>query len=64
MARFTDLLSEKSKENWPEIYWQLTGKKWIPPKKDKRGICLEARLEDVEEIGRMMRKPGRGAWHE
>jgi len=59
MARFTDLLSEKGKQNWPEIYKQLTGKKWIPPKKDKRGIQCETKIEEPEEIAKLMKqKPG------
>jgi len=53
---FVESLSEESKENWPEIYQHFTGKKWRPLRKDKRGIRLEAKLEDVEEIGRIMRQ--------
>ena len=56
MATFTDLLSEKSKANWPEIYQRLTGKKWENPTKDERGITCETKLEDIEEIDKIMRK--------
>jgi len=51
---FVDCLSKQSKENWPVVYEHFTGKKWRPLRKDKRGIRLEAKLEDVEEIGRIM----------
>ena len=56
--------TESGKANWAVLYKKYKHKKWVPPEKDKRGIRLEAKLEDVEEIGRIMRKPGRGAWHE
>ena len=60
MATFTDLLSEKSRTSWPLIYKQLTGKKWKPPEKDKRGITCETKIEDLQEIDKIMRqKPER-----
>ena len=60
MATFTDLLSEKSRTSWPLIYKQLTGKKWVPPEKDKRGIQCETKIEDISEISKIMRqKPER-----
>jgi len=59
MATFVDLLSEKGKANWAEIYKQLTGKKWVPPAQDKRGIQCETKIEDTAEIDKIMRqKPG------
>jgi len=61
---FVKALSEKSKEDWDTLYKKYKHKEWRPPEEDKRGIRLEAKIEDVEEIGRIMRKPGRGAWHE
>jgi hypothetical protein len=54
MARFTDSLSEKSKESWPEIYQRLTGRKWCAPEKDKRAIHLEVKIEDTAEIAKIM----------
>jgi len=56
MANFVELLSEQGKENWAQIYKQLTGKKWTPPMKDKRGIRCETKLESLEEIGKLMRQ--------
>ncbi len=58
--KFTDCLSEDTREAWPEIYERLTGKKWENPTKDKRGITCETKLEDIEEISKIMKeKPGR-----
>jgi len=62
MANFVDSLSESGKRNWSKLYKRFKHRDWKPEEKDKRGIRLEARLEGVEEIGRLMRKPGRGAW--
>jgi hypothetical protein len=50
----TDSLSERSRKDWPEIYERLTGRKWENPIKDKRAIHLEAKLEDTQEIARIM----------
>jgi len=59
MTAFTDLLSEKGKENWALLYKKLTGKKWIPPKRSDRAIKCEPKLESLEEIDKLMRKvPG------
>jgi len=54
----TDSLSEKSRENWPEIYKKLTGKEWVPPQKG-RTIQCETKIEELPEIDKIMReKPG------
>jgi len=59
MATFVDFLSEKGKANWAEIYKQLTGKKWVPPKRDKRAIECDTKIEDTQEISKLMKqKPG------
>ncbi|MCJ7669542.1 MAG: hypothetical protein MUO61_03375 [Dehalococcoidia bacterium] len=59
MARFWELLSKSSKENWPEIYQRLTGKKWAPPERDRRAIHCETKLESLEEIDKTMKEvPG------
>ena len=59
MAKFVDVLSEKSKENWAALYKKVKGKKWVPPKQDKRGIQCETKTEDTEEIEQTMKqKPG------
>ena len=64
MARFYELLTEQVKANWALIYKRLKGEKWQVPEKDKRGIKVEPRIESLEEIDKLTRKPGRGAWHE
>lgn len=64
MANFVKLLTEESRLNWPEIYKKFTGKEWENPTKEERGIKCETKIEDLQEIDRLMRKPGRGAWHE
>ena len=51
---FVDSLSEKGKQNWVEIYRQFMGKKWENPTKDKRAIHCEVKIEDTEEIARLM----------
>ena len=59
MATFVDFLSESSRANWAELYKQFTGKQWAPPAQDKRGIQCETKIEDLAEIGKLMRqKPG------
>ena len=52
---FLEALSESGKANWPVIYKKLTGKKWVTPERDKRGIQCEAKLESLEEIDKQMR---------
>jgi hypothetical protein len=54
MATFVDSLSEKGKQNWPELYEKLTGRKWENPTKDKRAIHCEAKIEDISEIAKFM----------
>jgi len=55
----TDSLSEKSRRDLPEIYKKLTGRKWVPPKKDNRAIHCETKIENVAEISKLMKeKPG------
>jgi len=56
MATFWESLSEKSREDWPEIYQKFKGKKWENPIKDERGIQAETKIEDIEEIDRLMRQ--------
>ncbi len=55
MAKLWGLLPESSKENWPEIYQRLTGRKWVPPKSGKPVIKCEAKIESLEEIDKLMR---------
>ena len=68
MTKFVDVLSEKSKERWAGtekcdgkekvkgIYEHFTGKKWVPPVKDKRGIRCETKIESPEEIAKIMKQ--------
>lgn len=56
MTTFPEALSEKGKQDWPQIYKQLTGKEWLPPKRDKRAIYCEAKLEGLPEIDKLMRQ--------
>ena len=59
MATFVDFLSEPSREKWAELYKQFMGKKWVPPAQDKRGIQCETKIEDLAEIGKLMKeRPG------
>ena len=64
MKNFVDSLSEQGKANWLRLYKKFKRREWKPAEKDKRGITCETKIEDAEEIGRMMRRPSRGAWHE
>jgi hypothetical protein len=61
--RLWDYLSKKNKRELSEWYLEQFGKKLVPPKKDKPIHC-EVKIEDIAEIDRLMREPGRGAWHE
>ena len=57
---FLEALSESGKANWAEIYKKLTGKKWVPPERDKRGIQCETKIEGLEEIDKIMRQKPSG----
>lgn len=60
IMKFIDCLSEDTREAWPLIYRRLTGKRWKPPVKDERGITCETKIEDPEEIAKLMKeKPSR-----
>ena len=63
MATFWEAVSERTKPNWEKLWREVKGKKWEIPTKD-RGITCETKIEGLEEINRLMRKPSRGAWHE
>ena len=54
MATFWESLSEQGKVNWPEIYKQLTGKKWEVP--TNKAIQCETKIEDLSEIDKLMRE--------
>jgi len=53
---FLDCTTENGKRVLAELYEQLTGRKLKPPKKDSRAIHCETRLEDLEEIDKLMRE--------
>ena len=63
MATLWHCLSKENQRKLARFYEQQFGRKLTPPSRDKRAIHLEAKLESLEEIDRLMRKPGRGAWH-
>jgi hypothetical protein len=46
--KLTDCLSEQSKELWPSLYKKFTKRVWKPPKKDKRGITCEVKIDVTE----------------
>jgi hypothetical protein len=66
MATFWESLSESSKKRWAGteegnekvvgIYEQFTGRKWVPPAKDKRAIHCETKIEDTAEIADLMKQ--------
>jgi len=47
-------LSEESKGKLAWLYEELSGMKLVPPGREKR--VIEVRVEDLEEIDRIMRK--------
>jgi hypothetical protein len=61
MANFCKLLSDKGRVNW----WTLCKKFGVEPvEKQEPAVYVEPHVEELEEIDRLMREPGRGAWHE
>jgi len=57
--KFWESLSESSKPKWAELYKQFMGKKWTPPKRDKRAIECKTKIEDTAEIEKLMKeRPG------
>jgi len=57
-------LSIKEKRKLARYYRKRFGHFFIPPGSKKRSIKVEPKLESLEEIDRLMKKPSRGAWHE
>ena len=52
-------LSDKSKANLKKIAMQVNGFGFEPPHRPRRKVHVECKVEDVEEIGRIMQeKPG------
>jgi len=54
MATLWESLSKENKGKLVQIYEQLTGKKFIPPKRDKRVIKCETKLESPKEMQKIM----------
>ena len=61
MAELWKLLSERGRVNWFLLCQQHDV---VPSEEDQRVIRIETKLEDIQEIDKLMREPGRGAWHE
>ena len=53
---FLDCTTENGKKVLAQIYEQLTGRKWRPPKQDMRAIKIEAKIEDIGEIAELMKQ--------
>ena len=43
-------LSEEEKEEWAKHYKKRFGKEFIPPKRDKRAIHCEVKIEEINQI--------------
>lgn len=64
MATFWQILSVENKNKLADFYEEEFGKAFLPPGRHEKDIELKGKLESLEEIDRLMKKPGRGAWHE
>ena len=64
MANLWQILSPENRDKLAKFYEEKYGKPFLPPGRHDRDIELDTKLEDIEEIDKLMRKPGRGAWHE
>jgi hypothetical protein len=53
---FLDCTTENGKKVLAQLYEQLTGRKWVPPARDKRAIHCETKIEDVSEIADLMKQ--------
>jgi len=59
MANFVDSLSESGKRNWLKLYKRFKYREWKPEEKDKRGITCETKIENLDEIGILIRQPSK-----
>lgn len=50
------MISEESREKLR----RLLPHNWRPPREDGRPITIQTKIEDVEEIDKLMRQPPRG----
>jgi len=65
MATFWQILSIDNRNRLAEFYEEKFGKAFIPPGRHDKDIEVKTKLEDIEEIDRLMRqrpagRPGRG----
>jgi hypothetical protein len=60
MAKLWELLSERGKANWAELYEQFMGIPWEKASSDDRAIHCEPKLESLEEIDKLMRQKPSG----
>jgi len=65
MATFWQILSTENRNRLAEFYEENFGTAFIPPGRHDKDIEIKAKLEDLEEIDRLMRqrpagRPGRG----
>ena len=64
MAALWQILSLENRDKLAEFYEREFGKPFLPPgREDERRVRIKGKLETLEEIDRLMRKPGKGAWH-
>jgi len=49
-------LSEENKGKLARLYEELSGMKLVPPNREKRAIQCEVKIEDLEQIDKIMRK--------
>lgn len=60
MATLWQILSLENRNKLAEFYEEKFGKPFLPPGRHERAIELDTKLEDLEEIDKLMRqKPGR-----
>jgi len=57
---FVDSISDRTKENWAELYKQLMGRPWEKASSDERAIQCEPKLESLSEIDKLMRQKPHG----
>ena len=63
MTTLWQILKPEDKLKLARLYQELAGFEFVPPDHPDQAVCSEGKLESLEEIDRIMRKPGRGAWH-
>lgn len=64
MATFWQILSIENRNKLADFYEEKFGKAFFPPERHEKPVQVQGKLESLKEIDKLMRKPGRGAWHE